>query len=49
MSEEAFADLKEAMEGALAFERGEQRFEGNSNPGSATARRNVAQRHRSDT
>lgn len=25
MSEEAFADLKEAMEGALAFERGERR------------------------
>jgi len=24
MSEEAFADLKEAMEGALAFERGER-------------------------
>jgi len=25
MSEEAFADLKEAMEGAVAFERGERR------------------------
>jgi len=25
MSEEAFGDLKEAMEGALAFERGERR------------------------
>ena len=25
MSDEAFADLKEAMEGALAFERGERR------------------------
>jgi hypothetical protein len=25
MSDEAFADLKEAMEGALAFERGELR------------------------
>ena len=25
MSEEAFADLKEAMEGALAFERGDRR------------------------
>lgn len=25
MSDEAFADLKEALEGALAFERGEQR------------------------
>jgi hypothetical protein len=25
MSKEAFADLKEAMEGALAFERGERR------------------------
>jgi hypothetical protein len=25
MSDEAFADLKEALEGALAFERGERR------------------------
>ena len=25
MSDEAFADLKEAMEGALAFERGQRR------------------------
>ena len=25
MSDEAFADLKEAMEGALAYERGERR------------------------
>ena len=25
MSDEAFADLKEAMEGAIAFERGERR------------------------
>jgi len=50
MSEEAFGDLKEAMEGALAFERGERReLKVTRVQAAATAKGNVTKRHCSNT
>ena len=46
MIDEAFANFKEAMEGALAFERGERRdLKGNSNSGSPPTQSYVTKRH----
>ena len=42
MSDEAFGDLKEAMEGALAFERGERRELKVTRIQAPTAKGNVA-------
>lgn len=50
MSDEAFADLKEAMEALLLLSAASgASLKVTSNPSSATAKGNVAQRHCSDT